>query len=441
MNHERRTWLRGFAILTDASLLGITWIGVVHGRALLGGWWGLPPLPATVGLALGWLIVPIWLAVLAARPPERTATATTTAAGLALLLSLLWLFLARIEINRTLLLGFALCSVPALSTSAAIARRWLWRLLPPHRVALIGADPDRAAMQRALQRRDPAARIVLCLGADALSALERRLQAHPADEVFVAGGLSAEALTEVARTTESLGLPLSLDATFLGLRTRHVALQQLEDWTAITFTASSEASPALLLKRSIAIVGALVGLCLLGLPLLGLMALIRLRDGGPALHVQERVGRFGHPFRMFKLRSMVVHAEDQLEALRAHNEIAGPAFKMHDDPRVTPLGSWLRRLSLDELPQLLNVLRGEMSLVGPRPPLPDEVARYERWQRRRLSVRPGMTGLWQVSGRADLPFERWIALDLHYIDNWSLWLDLSLLLRTIPAVISGVGAR
>ncbi len=185
----------------------------------------------------------------------------------------------------------------------------------------------------------------------------------------------------------------------------------------------------------------LVGLLLGAIPLLGLMLLIRLADGGPALYTAERVGRFGRPFKMFKLRSMVIGAEDQRESLLAHNEIEGPAFKMRDDPRITPLGLWLRRLSLDELPQLINVLKGEMSLVGPRPPLPDEVARYTRWQRRRLSIRPGMTGLWQVSGRADLPFERWMALDLHYIDNWSLWLDLSLLLRTVPAVLSGTGAR
>jgi lipopolysaccharide/colanic/teichoic acid biosynthesis glycosyltransferase len=168
-------------------------------------------------------------------------------------------------------------------------------------------------------------------------------------------------------------------------------------------------------------------------PLVALLALaIRLQDGGPAFFVQERVGHHGRRFRMVKLRSMVPGADR-----------AGPGRvpKVHADPRVTPLGRVLRRTSLDELPQLVNVLRGEMSLVGPRPPLPVEVDRYTLAELRRLSVLPGMTGLWQVSGRADLPPERWMALDLEYVDRWSLWLDLTLLVRTVPAVVRGSGAR
>jgi lipopolysaccharide/colanic/teichoic acid biosynthesis glycosyltransferase len=127
--------------------------------------------------------------------------------------------------------------------------------------------------------------------------------------------------------------------------------------------------------------------------------------------------------------------------LKAFNEMSGPVFKMKEDPRVTRVGRWLRRTSLDELPQLFNVLKGDLSLVGPRPPLPSEVAHYERWQRRRLSVKPGITCTWQISGRNDINFEEWIQLDLHYIDNWSLIMDLKILIRTIPAVLSGRGAR
>lgn len=156
--------------------------------------------------------------------------------------------------------------------------------------------------------------------------------------------------------------------------------------------------------------------------------------------MQTRTGLHGRTFRMFKLRSMRVGAEALRQDLDAVNEVDGPVFKLRQDPRITGLGRWLRRTSLDELPQLLNVLRGDMSLVGPRPPLPDEVAEYEPWQLRRLSMRPGLTGLWQVSGRSAVPFERWMALDLEYIDRWSLWLDLELLLRTVPAVVSGRGA-
>lgn len=194
-------------------------------------------------------------------------------------------------------------------------------------------------------------------------------------------------------------------------------------------------------KRGLDIALALLLLAGLAPALLLLAALVRAQDGGPAWFVQTRIGRDGRPFAMFKLRTMIVGAEGALAVIRAENGVDGPAFKHPRDPRVTRLGRALRRWSLDELPQLVNVLRGEMSLVGPRPPLPAEVAWDEPWQLRRLSVRPGMTGLWQVSGRADLPFARWIELDLQYVDRWTLWLDLQLLARTLPAVIGGVGAR
>jgi lipopolysaccharide/colanic/teichoic acid biosynthesis glycosyltransferase len=137
---------------------------------------------------------------------------------------------------------------------------------------------------------------------------------------------------------------------------------------------------------------------------------------------------------------MSADAEGRREELAHLNEMDGPVFKLRNDPRVTRVGRVLRKFSLDELPQLWNVLRGDMSLVGPRPPIPDEVARYERWQRRRLAMKPGLTGLWQVSGRNEVDFERWMALDLQYIDNWSPWLDLKILARTVPVVLSGRGA-
>lgn len=211
---------------------------------------------------------------------------------------------------------------------------------------------------------------------------------------------------------------------------------------AVELGAEGGARPtsALAVKRAVDVVGASVGLVVLGPVLLGLMVAVRLHDGGPSLFAQRRLGQHGRAFTMYKLRSMRVGAEAERAALEPENELNGPVFKLRRDPRVTPLGRWLRRSSLDELPQLLNVLRGEMSLVGPRPPLPDEVARYEPWQVRRLSMRPGLTGLWQVSGRSELPFERWMQLDLAYIDRWSLALDASVLLRTVPAVLSGRGA-
>jgi lipopolysaccharide/colanic/teichoic acid biosynthesis glycosyltransferase len=177
------------------------------------------------------------------------------------------------------------------------------------------------------------------------------------------------------------------------------------------------------------------------LPFYLLIALaIKFDSPGPVLFIQARVGRDGVEFPFFKFRSMIADAEARRQALEAQNERSGPVFKMKDDPRITRVGRWLRKCSLDELPQLLNVLRGEMSLVGPRPALPREVAEYTLRQRQRLLVTPGLTGLWQVSGRASLSFEESIELDLLYIQHQSLWLNFIILLRTIPAVLKGDGA-
>jgi exopolysaccharide biosynthesis polyprenyl glycosylphosphotransferase len=181
-------------------------------------------------------------------------------------------------------------------------------------------------------------------------------------------------------------------------------------------------------------------LLLAGLPLGVLVALaIRLTSRGPVLIHQARVGQNGRVFIMVKFRSMVANAEAQRAALEEANELVGWAFKLHHDPRITPLGRMLRRFSVDELPQLWNVLIGDMSLVGPRPALPTEVDKFQLWERRRCSMKPGMTGLWQVSGRTRMPNADWVACDLKYIDTWSLALDLRILLKTVWVVVSGQG--
>ncbi|GLY95558.1 exopolysaccharide biosynthesis polyprenyl glycosylphosphotransferase [Actinoplanes sp. NBRC 103695] len=195
-----------------------------------------------------------------------------------------------------------------------------------------------------------------------------------------------------------------------------------------------------LVKELVDRLGALLLLALFSPLLLGVALCVRLTSRGPVLFRQVRVGRDGREFRIFKFRSMYVDAEARLAELRHLNEHDGVLFKMRDDPRVTPVGRWLRRFSVDELPQLLNVLTGQMSLVGPRPPLPSEVAAYADDVRRRLAVKPGMTGLWQVSGRSDLSWEEAVRLDLRYVENWSLSLDLVILLRTMTAVVRSSGA-
>jgi len=187
------------------------------------------------------------------------------------------------------------------------------------------------------------------------------------------------------------------------------------------------------------VVGGLI--VLVGLPVWLLIALaVRLDSRGPVFYRQMRVGRRGGVFGMYKFRSMCDGADARLEELREHNEATGPLFKMHNDPRVTRVGRFLRKYSLDEFPQILNVMRGEMSLVGPRPPLPNEVDTYSDYHWRRMEVPPGMTGLWQVSGRSTLTFDDMVRLDLLYIENWSVGFDMSLMLRTIPAVLLPEGA-
>lgn len=196
----------------------------------------------------------------------------------------------------------------------------------------------------------------------------------------------------------------------------------------------------LLVKR---VVDVTVAICVLTVfsPLLALIALsIKLDSPGPVLFRQTRIGKGGSRFTCYKFRSMRKDAEEQLPQLMALNEASGPIFKIREDPRMTRVGKFLRRTSLDELPQLINVLKGEMSLVGPRPPIPHEVAKYEDWHMRRLEASPGMTGLWQVSGRSEIPFDEMVMLDIYYIENWSLAMDLKILLRTIPAVLNCGGA-
>jgi exopolysaccharide biosynthesis polyprenyl glycosylphosphotransferase len=186
--------------------------------------------------------------------------------------------------------------------------------------------------------------------------------------------------------------------------------------------------------------GAAFGLILLSPLLLAIAIAVKCDSSGPVLFRQTRVGKGGRDFRIVKFRTMHIDAESRLDAIRHLNENDGVLFKVRDDPRITRVGKWLRRLSLDELPQLINVLRGDMSLVGPRPPLPAEVAAYPADMRRRLAVRPGITGLWQVSGRSDLSWSEAVRLDLRYVENWSFSLDCVILLRTLSAVCRSSGA-
>jgi exopolysaccharide biosynthesis polyprenyl glycosylphosphotransferase len=218
-----------------------------------------------------------------------------------------------------------------------------------------------------------------------------------------------------------------------------VYLERLGAAPLLTFSAAPHDEIRLLAKRAIDLAASAAGLLLLA-PFMALTTLlIRLTSPGPAIFKQVRCGLNGRRFVLYKFRSMCQNAEDLKPAL-LHLSAKETAFKMHNDPRLTPLGRWLRKFSIDEWPQLWNVLRGDMSLVGPRPAVPEEVEQYQRWQRRRIRMRPGLTCLWALAGRDALDFESWMRLDMEYIDNWSLSLDWRILLRTIPRVLTGKGA-
>jgi exopolysaccharide biosynthesis polyprenyl glycosylphosphotransferase len=214
-------------------------------------------------------------------------------------------------------------------------------------------------------------------------------------------------------------------------------LETLGSHEILTISNGPDRLIGMAVKRLLDIVLSALVLLVLSPILVALGIGVWMQDHGPIFFRQERVGRHGRLFTIVKFRTMVPDAEARLADLAESNVINGPAFKVADDPRITRIGRLLRRTSTDELPQFWNVLRGQMSVVGPRPPLPGEVAGYDLWHRRRLSMKPGITGLWQVSARLEAEFDRWVELDLAYIDRWSLWLDLKIMVRTVPAMLSG----
>ncbi len=270
--------------------------------------------------------------------------------------------------------------------------------------------------------------------------LERVVRERVVDELaFADPQCSFAAMSSLIESARVLGLRTHVSAEFLGVW-RGVDVQQMQGDVVLRLTPYPHDVFGLTVKRALDVTVATVALVVL-LPLFLLIALaVKLDSAGPVFFTHWRLGLNGRRFRFPKVRSMQAGAEARLAELATHNEMEGPVFKMRKDPRVTRVGRFLRRFSLDELPQLWCVMTGDMSLVGPRPLMPHEVDGQLGWQRRRLSVRPGLTCLWQVSGRNDIDFERWMQLDLQYIDTWSLWLDLRILARTVPAVLSGRGA-
>lgn len=273
--------------------------------------------------------------------------------------------------------------------------------------------------------------------------LDEILVSRVVDEVYICLPVKShyENIMSIAHLCEGIGVPVRLVADLFPLRIATSKLHHMDDIPLLSLTAAPDAQTQLALKRAVDFVASSLLLAVL-LPTLFLPVaiLIKLESKGPVFFRQERVGLNQRRFQMIKFRSMVQNAEELRRKLDHMNEADGPVFKMRNDPRITRIGAFIRKYSIDEFPQLFNVWLGHMSLVGPRPPLASEVEEYSWNQRRRLSVKPGMTGLWQVNGRSDVSFDEWVELDLAYIDSWTLAQDFRILMRTFRAVIQGRGA-
>ena len=315
------------------------------------------------------------------------------------------------------------------------------------RFILIGTRDEITRLKRELRGKiDASVEVVgeLNLGETPVQQLAHLLHEHSVNGVLISARHTYfEQVENAIKTCELEGVEAWLVADFFGTQISRARFDELLGHPLLVFRTTPETSWQGVAKQIMDFTGALFLLIALSWLFVILAILIKFTSPGPVFFRQQRSGLNGSPFTLYKFRTMVTNAEQFKHELEAMNEMSGPVFKVTNDPRVTPMGRFLRKYSLDELPQLFNVLRTEMSLVGPRPLPVDEVKRFENLaHRRRLSVKPGLTCLWQISGRNQISdFRDWVRLDLEYIDNWSLWLDLKILVRTIPAVLIGTGAK
>jgi len=392
---------------------------------------------------------------------EVSRVGYATAAGIALMMAFTFFF-RPLAFSRLLLI-WALLFIVLFIAAARLMRRFILQILYRRgigvdRALIIGSgEVGRGVIRTLLARRDLGFRAIGYLdegssesniGSGRIphlgswSDLQRILESEAGvHTVFIAmPNHKHEQIKDLVRISQHYGVSTRVVPDLFQLSLNRVEFNNMAGIPMLS-TREARLSPA---NQTVKRLLDLVTVFILAIPV-GIITVItalavKLESPGPAFFMQERVGYQGKRFMMAKFRSMVVDAEDQKEALEAMNEADGPIFKIRDDPRLTRIGRIIRRFSLDELPQIYNVLIGDMSMVGPRPPLADEVARYRPWHMQRLEVNGGITGLWQVSGRSDLTFDEQCLLDIYYIENWSLALDLRIMLQTIPYVIAGRGA-
>lgn len=369
-----------------------------------------------------------------------------------------WIFLSRTFFFSRLIIIFTWAlAVITIALGRGLIRfiqTWLYRYnIGVHRVIVLAANGSSKMVIRTI-KDDPrlGMKIVKIIDQDAISKLEKIVENSPCDEIILADSNLKEA--QVARILDFCRIhqiALKMTPNLLLVRSSHIDIQQLAGIPILEFKRTPLDGWGRIIKRAVDIFGSIILIIILSPIMIIAALLVKLTSKGPILFRQERVG-LDKNFTFLKFRSMKFEyctgdsyggkkAQEFRESLKKKkNEVDGPVFKIKNDPRITGAGKFLRKTSIDELPQLFNVLKGEMSLVGPRPPMPEEVAEYSDFQKRRLGVKPGITGLWQVSGRSELSFDEWVKLDAYYIEHWSLWLDFVILLRTVKAVVRRRGA-
>ena len=471
---ERARLINGVYVVSDvvatvvALGLAYTLRGFVPGDSVPYLSAALPPfawyLPLVVCILLVWPLVFYALGLYGrqGRTLNSETSVILTSVAIAGLLLIAFIFSARLTfISRPVIVAFLLLDFVAVVGMRRLVRGLLLQGGQPRRILVAGGKTEVAAAAALLEAHRDWGLEVAGVVTDgrwqgdtrvaypvlgAYGDLFRLVQEHHVAEVLFAPATGQlgdlQGIAGVIANLEEQGTVVRLAMNFLPRSISRLSFDQLgEDFPLLTFSTTPDNEVRLAVRRVADVVLSLSLLVLLSPALLAIAIGIKLTSPGPVLFRQVRCGLHGRRFTFLKFRTMRTDAERLKPLLEPFNEMDGPAFKMTNDPRVFPFGGFLRRTSLDELPQLWNILRGDMSFVGPRPSVVEEVNQYEPWQRRRLSMKPGLTCLWQISGRNELTFDEWMRLDLEYIDNWSLWLDVKIALKTIPAVLLGRGAR
>ncbi len=367
------------------------------------------------------------------------------------LMAVVFIFREQNNIGRLVLVIFGFLGFSLVMAKELLLHFWgkgrFGRNVVRHRYLLIGSLEDTGRLRKDFDShlgRDVERVIELDVNAATASEIIRLLHEHSINGVVLCATHAYFGQVEqVIQVCELEGVETWLIADFFKTQVSRTTVDDLFGRPVLVFRSAPDSTWQMMAKQVVDVLGAVFLLCLTSIPLLVVAILVRLTSPGPVLFRQQRSGLNGRPFTMYKFRSMVTNAEQLKHELAALNEMSGPVFKVTNDPRVTPVGRFLRKTSLDEFPQLLNVLKGEMSLVGPRPLPVDETKRFDDIaHRRRLSVKPGLTCLWQISGRNEVKsFDDWVRLDLEYIDNWTIWLDIKILCQTIPVVLLRRGAK